>query len=147
MRTVRYGAPVTGASTPPTRNVSANSARRAAGNRRQGRRRGPDSGGLRRRLRDLARNRERTVAYRDADRLAVGDLAPQHLLRQRVLQRALNHPFQRPGAIDRIVAGLGEPVARLVVDVEHDLAVVEQLLQPRELDIDDAAHVAAREPP
>src|SRR6185437_13498423 len=103
MRTARCGAPATGASIPPTSNASSRSATNAAGNRRQGRRFGPNSGGLLRRLRDLASDAEAAILDGDVHCFAVRDLAAEHLLRERVLQRALNHPLQRPGAIDRIV--------------------------------------------
>src|SRR5579864_3033366 len=66
----------------------------------------------------------------DPDRGAVGDFAFEDLLRQRVLQLALDHPLQRPRAVDRIVAGGAEPLAGLGIDVEHDLAVGQQLAQP-----------------
>ena len=39
-------------------------------------------------------------------------MAFEDLLGQRVLQLALDHPLQRPGAIDRIVAGISEPGTR-----------------------------------
>ena len=72
------------------------------------------------------------------DNRAVGDMAFENLLGQGVLQFALDHPLQRPGPIDRIVAGIGEPGAGGIVDLESDLAVGEQLTEPLELDRDDA---------
>src|SRR3712207_8006631 len=49
-----------------------------------------------------------------------------------------------PISIGRIVALAGEPVARLRVEVEDDLALVEELLQPLHLDVDDRAHLGDR---
>jgi hypothetical protein len=46
----------------------------------------------------------------------------------------------------RIVTLLGKPVARRGFEHDGDLAVLEQLRQPRHLDIDDLRHVAALEP-
>ena len=66
------------------------------------------------------------LADADLHLRAVGDLAFQQQLRQRVLQPALDHALQRPRAIDRIVARIAEPVARLVVERDLDLAVGEQ---------------------
>jgi hypothetical protein len=43
----------------------------------------------------------------------------------------LDHALQRARAIDRIVALVGEPVARAFVEFERDLALLQQLLQPR----------------
>src|ERR1700704_5091113 len=36
----------------------------------------------------------------------------------------------------------GEPVARRGIEREHDLALLQELLQPAELDFDDPAHLA-----
>ena len=64
-------------------------------------------------------------------RLAVLDLAGQDQLGERVLHRLLDHALQRPRAVGRVVALVGEPVARRRIELERDLAVVQQLLQPR----------------
>ena len=48
--------------------------------------------------------------------------------------------FKRPRAIGRIPALVGQPFARAGVERDGDLAVVQQLLQPRHLDVDDAGH-------
>ena len=83
--------------------------------------------------RDLA-DHQADVAGADMDRRPVGDAAFEDLLGQRVLQLALDHPLQRPRAVDRVVAGIGQPGARRVVDLERDLAIGQQLVQPAELD-------------
>src|SRR5271169_267848 len=95
---------------------------------------------------DLA-DHQALVAGTDMNRRPVGDMALEDLQGQRVLQFALDYPLQRPGAIDRIVAGVREPSARRRVDLEGDLAVGEQFPQPLELDRDDPLHVVARQPP
>src|SRR5579884_767704 len=84
-------------------------------------------------------------ARRHPNRVVVADFAGQDLLGERVLQFALDHPLQWPGAVDRVVAGPGQPCLCLGIDVEADLAIVDQPLQPGELDIDDAGHVLARQ--
>src|SRR3546814_12480825 len=66
--------------------------------------------------------------------------------RQRVLQRALNHPLQRSRPVDRIVAGLRQPGEGGVVQLDGDLAIRQQPAQPPELDVDDAPHLVAAEP-
>ena len=38
------------------------------------------------------------------------EFARQNLVGQCVLQSLLNHPFQRPGAVDRVVSFFGEQV-------------------------------------
>src|SRR3546814_7101698 len=80
------------------------------------------------------------------DGVAVLHLAAEEQGRQRVLQRALDHPLQRPRPVDRIVAGLRQPGEGGVVQLDGDLAIRQQLAQPPELDIDDALHLVAAEP-
>src|SRR5215472_2936171 len=68
--------------------------------------------------------------------LAVENLAAEKQLRQRILQALLDHALERPRAVDGIVARLREPIARLDVEIDGDLAHREQLRKPRHLDID-----------
>ena len=63
---------------------------------------------------------------RDVHLVAVLDRARQDHLRERVLQRALNEPLERPRAISRVVTLVAQPVQCLLVDIEHDLALIEQ---------------------
>ena len=70
-----------------------------------------------------------------------GRVGQKQQLRERILQTALDHAFQRTRAIDRIVAGIGEPGSRPVVELDGHLAVCQQLLQPLQLDVHDAAHL------
>ena len=51
--------------------------------------------------------------------------------------------FKRTRAVGRVVAAVGEPRARLVVELERDLAIGQQLLQALDLDVDDLAHLRA----
>ena len=44
----------------------------------------------------------------DLDRVALGELALEHLQRQLVDQLLLDHPLQRPGAVGRVVAEVAE---------------------------------------
>src|ERR1700731_2200901 len=76
---------------------------------------------------------------------AVHDGAGQQHLRQRILQLPLDDALERARAVDRVVAGIGEPGFRLFVDFEHDLAIIEELLQMLELDVDDPLHLIAPE--
>ncbi len=56
-------------------------------------------------------------------------LAGQHLVGERVLHLALDDALQRPRAVDRVVALVGQPFARRLVEVERDLALLEQPLR------------------
>ena len=49
-----------------------------------------------------------------------------------------------PGTVDRVVAGIAEPILGRAVQLEHDLAIVEQSLQALQLDIDDPGHEIGR---
>ena len=84
---------------------------------------------------------QRAVAFVDLDRLAVRDLAAQDRVGERVLEIFLDRALQRPRAVDRIVADPAEPGAGAVGELEHDLAVLEQLLDVGDLDVDDRAHM------
>src|SRR5262249_42934256 len=79
------------------------------GSARKGRPRRPPPAGLFGRLRHVAGDDEPARAGPDLDGLPVLDLAAEELLGERVLQLALDHPLQRPRAVDGVVAGLGEP--------------------------------------
>src|SRR5690606_17842711 len=59
----------------------------------------------------------------DADRVAGPEIAAQDPLRERVLELLLDRPLQRPRAVDRVVARLGEPVERRLVELEPDIAL------------------------
>ena len=62
---------------------------------------------------------------------------------QLILQRALDDPFERPRAIDRVIAGIGQPGRRRLVEHQRHIAVGQHLAQPRQLDIDDHGHLPA----
>src|ERR1700693_6185308 len=83
----------------------------------------------------------------DMDGVAVADAAFEDLLRQRGLELSRDDPFERPGAVDRVVALIGQPGLRRWVDLERDLALGQQSLQMSQLDLDDALHVLARDAP
>jgi hypothetical protein len=59
--------------------------------------------------------------------IAILDVASEHLLGKRVLDIALDHALQRAGAIGRVVALVGEPRARVIVQLQRDLAIRQQL--------------------
>ena len=52
-------------------------------------------------------------------------------LGERVLHRLLDHALERARAIGRVPALVGEPVARRRLERDRDLAILQQLLQPR----------------
>src|ERR1700722_11982264 len=82
----------------------------------------------------------------ELDRRAVADLPGKQHLRQWVLHPLLDHAFQRTCAISRIVPLVGEPLPRLGVEAEPDLAVFQEPVQALELDVDNLAHVLAPQP-
>src|ERR1700674_1881211 len=63
----------------------------------------------------------------DPDACAIRNLARQNLVGERILHLALDDPLQRPRAVNRIVALLGKPDPRRLVEIEPDLAILEQL--------------------
>src|SRR6185369_9423308 len=81
------------------------------------------------------------VALVHANKRAVGNFAGENFIGERVLQIFLHRALERPGAIDRVVSHTPEPRPGSVGQVQTDLAVLEQLLQARQLDIDDRPHV------
>jgi len=72
---------------------------------------------------------------------AVAHFARQQLAAQCGFQFALDHAPQRTRAVDRIVAALGEVVARLVRQFDFDLALGQPFAQPAHLNIDDLAQL------
>src|SRR5512132_2895135 len=69
--------------------------------------------------------RRRTLAF-DIDphgAAAIGELAEQHLLGQRLLEMLLDDARERTGAEQAVVALLGQPAASAVAELDEDLAV------------------------
>src|SRR5262249_46291532 len=64
---------------------------------------------------------------------------------ERVLDHALDHALQRARARGRVVAPLGEELARLVGELERDAPLRDQLPHAVELDLDDPADLLAAE--
>ena len=81
----------------------------------------------------------------DADRVAVAEVALEQPQRERVLEQPLDRPLQRPRAVGRIPAGLGEHLLRGVGQLEREPALGEPRAQPLELQLDDLAELVARE--
>src|SRR5918996_643699 len=81
-----------------------------------------------------------TVAY-DPDRVSLVEPALQQLQRDAVLQLALNDALERSRAVDRIVALLREQLAGFGGDLELEVPLRQQLLQPDELEIHDPHEV------
>ena len=65
--------------------------------------------------------------------------------RERVLDEPLDRALERPRAVRRIPALLGEQLLRLVRDLELDPPLREPLAQPRELQLDDVGELLARQ--
>ena len=104
-------------------------------------------------LRPLAARRGHAVADdqpvgtgTDRHRLAVQHVTGQDHLGQRILQRPLDHPLQRAGAIDRVIAFLGQPGLGGRVDVQRDLPPCQPLFKLPQLDRHDAHHVVPAQP-
>ena len=53
----------------------------------------------------------------------------QYFLCQRVLNQVLNSPFQRTGAINRIVASAGDMIQNRIGDLESEFVVDQALIQ------------------
>src|SRR5262245_14130674 len=98
-----------------------------------------------RRRGELAVEREPLLAGRDHDPVAVLHLAGEDLLGERVLYRLLDHALERTRPIGRVPALLRQPLARRRLEHERDLTILQELAQPRDLDIDDLAHFIALE--
>src|SRR5437773_7334031 len=60
-----------------------------------------------------------------------------------ILKATLDHAFQRTCAIDRIVAGVRQPGARLGIEDNLDLAVRDEPFKTPDLDLNDLVHVLA----
>jgi ATP-dependent Clp protease ATP-binding subunit ClpB len=67
--------------------------------------------------------------------------AAQDHVGEGVLHIALHRALQGARAIDRIIADAAEPGAGAVGQVERDLAVLEQLADPRHLNVHDRGHM------
>src|SRR6201996_955228 len=66
---------------------------------------------------------EGAVGGVDADGVALDELALEDLQRQFVDQLLLDHPLQRPRAVDRVVAEVAEQGAGIVGEVDRDAAL------------------------
>src|SRR5436853_5511722 len=76
---------------------------------------------------------------------AVPDLAGDDLLREARLHLLLDGAAKRTGPVDRVVAALGQMLLGAVGEVERQVPVGQASLEPRELEVDDLAHVGARQ--
>src|SRR2546428_142259 len=71
------------------------------------------------------------------DRVALLELASQHLLRERVDHQALDGPFDRTRPVDRVESLLRDERLRVVGEVERDLSLREPLGEDLRLLLDD----------
>ena len=67
----------------------------------------------------------------------------QEFERERILNFALQNPFERPGAEFRLVAEIGDAVVRRVGERELDALFRERLAELLDLEIDDLANLRA----
>src|SRR6202050_639104 len=72
---------------------------------------------------------------------SIAHLARYQLAAERGFQLSLNHPTQRTRTVRRVVAVLGEEVARRIGQFEIDLPIGEAFAQVFDLDIDDLAQL------
>ena len=85
---------------------------------------------------------ERVAVGLDDDRVALAEAAGQDVDGQRVLDHPLDGALERPGAVDGVVAALGEQRAGGFGQRQADLALGEALAQVAELDVDDLRDLA-----
>src|SRR5215470_1214710 len=76
-----------------------------------------------------------TVERVDDDRLARVELLPEDLLRERILDEALDRTTQRPGTERRVVTLLGEQQLGVVGELEPDALGLELVLHPLDLEV------------
>jgi hypothetical protein len=81
----------------------------------------------------------------DDHHLAGGELLPQELLGQRVLDHPLDGPAQRAGAEGGVVALLGQQVLGALGQLHGDVLGLELLDHAPHHQVDDALHLLARE--
>src|SRR6185437_6590318 len=96
--------------------------------------------GRRRARRRLDERESQLVALAgDADDAALGQLAEQQLLGERLLDVLLDDAGQRTRAEQTIVALLREPFPRTLVELDGDVAIGKLLLELQDELVDDAA--------
>ncbi len=79
----------------------------------------------------LAADNEAVLVGGNLDRFTRLETPLEQHGRQRILQFPLNHPLQRARAVDRIVARFGEPFLGMPVELDLQLAIRKQRIQPR----------------
>ena len=90
--------------------------------------------------------RQAVLAAVDDDARAGRELTREHALGERVLEVLLDCPLERPRAVLRVPADLGEEVLGPVGELDAELALGEALRELPELDVDDCAELRAVEP-
>src|SRR5262249_30270764 len=94
----------------------------------------------------FARELQRSLPVRtDDDRIAVHELALEDGHGERVLNESLDRPLEGTCPEGRVVPFLGQHALRLWRHLERDLSLGEQLLETRELQIDDALDLLGAE--
>jgi hypothetical protein len=83
------------------------------------------------------------AAFRwNGDTIAIAHLTGKDHLRQRVRHMTLDHPLQGPCPIGGVPALGRKPIARRGIEGQHNLALLQKLLQPAEPDLDNPSHFA-----
>src|SRR5262249_20730992 len=90
---------------------------------------------------------EGDLAARDVglDLVAAFELALEERLGQRILDEPLDGALERPRPEGRIVAALGDELARRLGEDELDVAGAEELREARDLDVDDLGELLPAE--
>src|SRR5262249_7839150 len=97
-------------------------------------------------LHQLRLDPEAAFASRDMDDRAVRHGALQDHLGQGIFTPALDPPLERPGPETRLAPGLRQPIARGSIQLECDVPIRQQRLEPLDLNVDDSGHLGAGEP-
>src|SRR5580698_1738105 len=88
---------------------------------------------------------EPAVPDTDPYRVPRREVAPQDVLRQRILDLLLDGPFQRPCTIDWVEPRLPEQVAGRLIQNDVQITVLQALAQVGQLDVHDLADLLGAE--
>src|ERR1700690_1022743 len=77
--------------------------------------------------------------------VAGGELSPENLLRERILDLRLDGTLQRPCSVHGVEARLADPVARRLGEPQLNVALRKALPQTAELNVHDGANLLPAE--
>ena len=87
-----------------------------------------------------------SIARFDPNRVPGCEPAREDVLGETVLEIALDCALERPGAVGRVVADIGQEVFGRIRDFELHVTIGEALREDTELNVDDVAQLRAVEP-